>query len=120
MSWPPGHRSRVVETGAASPPCEAGGARRVTREHALSHGDLRRVLPRILAPASVRDTPTGLEATFPDGRVLVVSFEAETQSRIGALRIVSSRFTLEFPAWDETAVRQLLLRCEMGLQQGGG
>jgi hypothetical protein len=104
------------------PPAEAqdGRPRRVTRCHALSHADLRRVLPRLFAPAAIVPTASGLEAIYDESRRVRVSFDAETESRLGALRVLSTRFTFEFEGWDDSQVEQFLLRCEKGLQQGGG
>lgn len=104
------------------PPAAAQGdrLRRVTRCHALSHADLRRVLPRLFTPAAIVAKASGLEAIYDESRRVRVSFGAETESRLGALRVLSTCFTFEFEGWGDSQIEQFLARCEKGLQQGGG
>lgn len=123
MCSPPGHRLPAAEPVTPGQPPEAAQRdrpRRVTRCHALSHADLRRVLPRLLTPAAIVAEASGLEAIYDESRRVRVSFGAETESRLGALRVLSTCFTIEFEGWDDSQIEQFLDRCEKGLQQGGG
>jgi len=93
---------------------------RVIREQALSHADLHRLLPRILAPAECRAGPQSIVARFPDGRALEMALEPEVERRIGGLRLRSTRFSFVFEGWHEREIEDFLRHCERSLQQGGG
>jgi len=96
------------------------GPVRVSREQALSHADLHRLLPRIVTPAEVSAGLGSVLARFPDGRRLEVVLEPEIEHRIGGLRVRSTRFTFEFYGWREWEIHGFLTHCERALQQGGG
>jgi hypothetical protein len=101
-------------------PAPVVGPVRVSREQALSHADLHRLLPRLVAPAEVSAGHTSMLVRFPDGRRLEVVLEAEIEHRIGGLRLRSTRFTFEFYGWREWEIHDFLAHCERSLQQGGG
>jgi hypothetical protein len=96
------------------------GRVRMSRVQALSHADLHRLLPRLVAPAQCHATRESVLACFSDGRRLEVTLEPEVEQRIGGLRLRSTRFTFEFEGWQEREIHDFLVHCERSLQQGGG
>ncbi len=105
----------------ACPSADGNSGRvRVSRIQALSHADLHRLMPRLLAPAECRADRDTIFACFPDGRRLGVALEPEVEQRLGGLRLRSTRFTFEFEGWREREIHDFLRHCERRLQQGGG
>lgn len=102
------------------PPAAPGGALRVSRTHALSHADLRRLLPRLVLPVALRDEGARLVADYPDGRRVSVELGAETERSLGSLRLRDTAFTFVFEGWNEAEVSAFMVRCTQRLQQGGG
>jgi len=107
-------------SGVDGVPEHGAGCVRVSRVQALSHADLFRLLPRLVAPAEVRAGTEGMLARFADGRRLGIRLEPETGYHLGSLRLRSTRFTLEFEGWLESQIRAFLAHCDRSLQQGGG
>ena len=103
-------------------PAAAGDTGRVlvSREQALSHADLHRLLPRLVAPAECGFGPGAMSARYPDGRLLEITLEPEIEHRLGALRLKSTRFTFAFEGWRALEIEDFLKHCERSLQQGGG
>lgn len=105
----------------ASPVTDSHAGRvRVSRIQALSHADLHRLLPRLVAPAECHREQGSILARFPDGRRLTAALEPEVEQRLGGLRLRSTRFTLEFEGWRAQEIHDFLSHCERSLQQGGG
>lgn len=105
-----------------APPASAGDAGKVlvSRVQALSHADLHRLLPRLVAPAECRFEQGAMSARFPDGRLLEIALEPEVEHRLGGLRLRSTRFTFAFEGWRTSQIEAFLQHCERSLQQGGG
>lgn len=99
---------------------EAAGAQRVTWVYSLSHADLRRLIPRLVAPAATIFEPACITASYPDGRRLRVELAAETERRLGSFRLRSTAFTFVFDDWSASQISAFLAHCTRGLQQGGG
>lgn len=102
------------------PPATPGGTLRVSRTHALSRADLRRLLPRLVLPMALREEGARLIADYPDGRRLTVELGAEVERSLGSLRLRDTDFTFVFEGWDEAAICAFMVRCTQRLQQGGG
>lgn len=101
-------------------PDRNAGPVRFSREQALSHTDLHRLLPRLVAPAEVSAGQGAILARYSDGRRLAVVLDPEIEHRIGGLRLRSTRFTFEFEGWRGREIHDFLAHCERSLQQGGG
>ena len=94
---------------------------RFERVQSLSHADLRRLLPRLLAgEATTRWSGAGYHAAFPDGRVLDIALGSESVRQLGSLRIISTALTLSFQHWSPEALAAFMTHYERSLQQGGG
>lgn len=104
----------------AEPGPGAPAEHRVSWTYALSQGDLRRLLPRLVAPQALQDDGHCLAADYPDGRRLRIELGAETERRLGSIRLRDTTFTFVFVGWESSAIRAFLVRCSQGLQQGGG
>jgi hypothetical protein len=102
------------------PPAGPGGTLRVSRTHALSRSDLRRLLPRLVLPVALCEEGDRLVADYPDGRRLTVELGAETERRLGSLRLRDTAFTFVFEGWSGAEVRAFMVLCTQRLQQGGG
>lgn len=92
----------------------------VERVQSLSHADLRRLLPRVLIDGQLEWNQQRCTARFGDGRQLEIVLAAETERRLGSLRIVSTPLEFRFLAWSQDAVATFMNRVERALQQGGG
>ena len=102
------------------PMSDAARAIRVERTQSLSHADLRRLLPRVLAGATLCWAGTSCAARFPDGRLLELALAPEIERRLGSLRIVSTPLQFCFHAWAQDTVAAFMVQFERALQQGGG
>ncbi len=100
--------------------CEGGQLHRVTWIYSLSHADLKRLIPRLAAPAITVASPDALVAEYPDGRRLRVELEPETERRLGSIRLRGTCFTFVFEGWSNAGIEAFLVHCTRGLQQGGG
>jgi hypothetical protein len=98
----------------------AAGPQRVTWIYSLSHADLRRLVPRLVAPAEAALEPACITVSYPDGRGLRVELDAETERRLGSFRLKSTAFTFVFDGWTAEQISAFLAHCTRGLQQGGG
>ena len=93
---------------------------RVERVQSLSHADFRRLLPRVLLDAQLEWAPHRCTVRFDDGRLLEIGFAAETERRLGSLRIVSTPLQFEFLGWPPATVVSFMTHLDRALQQGGG
>ena len=89
------------------------------RTQSLSHADLRRLLPRVLGDTVV-GLVDGFTASWTDGRRLNLVLAAETERRLGSLRIISTTLHFHFLDWTAAQREAFMLRYERALQQGGG
>lgn len=92
----------------------------MSRRHALSRADLRRLLPRLVLPVALREEGDRLVAEYPDGRRLTVELGAETERSLGSLRLRDTDFTFVFDGWSGAEVCAFMVQCTQRLQQGGG
>lgn len=92
----------------------------MTWTYSLSHADLKRLMPRLAAPAITTVHGNSLVADYPDGRRLRVELEPESERRLGSIRLRGTRFTFVFEGWGGAAIDAFLAHCTRGLQQGGG
>lgn len=93
---------------------------RIQRVQSLSHADLRRLLPRVLVGVELDWGHLCCTASFGDGRELEIMMGAETERRLGSLRIVSTPLEFRFHAWLPDGVAAFMAHVERALQQGGG
>ena len=105
----------LPDASAATP-----GSTRITWTYALSHADLQRLVPRLVAPWPCTRASNEIRIDCPDERALRIELGPETERRVGSLRLRDTRFTFVFEGWSDAAVRAFLVHCTRGLQQGGG
>ena len=93
----------------------------VERVQALSHHDLRRLIPRLF-PSEGAPCWVGTHCTidFQTGQQLRLEMAPEVGRTLGALRIVSTPLRLIFDQWPEAERQVVLRRLEQAFQQGGG
>ena len=91
------------------------------RVQALSHRDLRRLIPRLF-PEAGPPCWHGCHCTisFRGGHQLLLELGPEAERRLGSLRVVSTHLRLSFKTWPATEIETAVTRVEQALHQGGG
>ncbi len=85
----------------------------------ISHGDFYRIFPAVIRGRPFERTSDGVLYEEP-GRRLRVKLSAESQRRLGMLRIPVTTIRLQFDGYTQADVAELMARFELHFQRGGG
>ena len=91
----------------------------MTREMGISHRDFYRIFPAVIRGRPFERTSDGVLFEEP-GRRLRVLLSAESQRRLGMLRIPITIVQLQFEGFPQADVDAFMLRFERHFQRGGG
>lgn len=93
---------------------------RVVRDMGITHREFFRSLPAALGRwvYSVSGLNT-IQVEGPEGPV-VIRLGAESERRIGSLRLPSTRVELDFAGYSESAVTAFMREFDIHFQRGGG
>ncbi len=91
----------------------------ITREMGISHSDFFRIFPAVIHGRSFERLPDGIRFEESERRVLV-RLSAESQRRLGMLRIPVTTIRLQFEGHTEAEVESFMARFDRHFHRGGG
>lgn len=92
----------------------------IDRELAITLGDLRRVLPSVVAPVPVDHLDGAVSVEFVDGRKLTIEYSPERYHTIAALRMPYTALRFRFLGWEETQRLDFMEKFGRAFHKGGG
>lgn len=91
----------------------------ITREMAISHDELHRVLNMAFGDEFKANDPEGIEFVSDDGRIRLC-LSGEGSRRIGSITMPVTELSLKFRDMNEAAVSAFMVRFDRSFQRGGG
>lgn len=91
----------------------------ITREMGISHSDFFRIFPAVIRGRTLDRLPGGVLVEESDRRLLV-RLSAESQRRLGMLRIPVTTIQLQFEGYTREDVDEFMGRFERHFHRGGG
>ncbi len=96
-----------------------GSVVEIEREYGLSHGDFRRIFPRV-EPDSEQISECRFELEHTDGRNLHIELSPEHVRRLASLRISYIEIIFRFTGWSAGQRAEFFEKFDRSFQKGGG